>query len=278
MQTSGLKPVKKTIKKTAKKVTWDDIQAGFKELEKSQEKIQKSQDEAWKAIRETQQAIKETHGNIFGLDNAKEEAWRAIRETQQAIKETQKNIFGFDNAKEEAWKAIRETQQAIKETHGNIFGLNKSKDEAWVAIKETQKNIGGLSNTLGSIVERILTPGLPEKFKKFGYNFNRIASYSYAAGVYAQIDGMLENGSQAIAVEVKTTLRQADIDDHLVRMEKIRKYADEHGDKRQFMGAMAATITDETTRNYALKKGLFVIEPSGEDVKVTKPEAEPRVW
>jgi len=41
---------------------------------------------------------------------------------------------------------------------------------------------------------------------------------------------------------------------------------------------MAATITDEPTKNYALKKGLFVIEPSGEDVKVTKPDTEPRVW
>jgi len=27
-----------------------------------------------------------------------------------------------------------------------------------------------------------------------------------------------------------------------------------------------------------LKQGLFVIEPSGEDVKVIKPETEPRVW
>ena len=187
LQTSGLKPVKKTVKKIAKKVTWDDIQAGFKELEKVQK-------------------------------------------------------------------------------------------ETWKAIKETQKNIGGLNNTLGSMVEHILTPGLPQKFKKFGYSFTRIASYKYAAGVWAQIDGMLENGTQAMAVEVKMTLRHADIDDHLVRMEKVRKYADEHGDKRQFIGAIAAIITDESTREYALKKGLFVIEPSGEDVKVIKPEKEPRVW
>jgi len=26
------------------------------------------------------------------------------------------------------------------------------------------------------------------------------------------------------------------------------------------------------------EKGLFVIEPSGEDVKVTKPETEVRIW
>jgi hypothetical protein len=174
------------------------------------------------------------------------------------------NFEKIQKSQDEAWAAIRETQQAHKETEK--------------AIRETQKNIGGLNNTLGSIVEHLLTPGLPQKFKKLGYHFNRIATYKFAEGVYAQIDGMLENGNQAIAVEVKTTLRQADIDDHLNRMEKIRKYADEQGDKRQFMGAMAATITDKSTREYALKKGLFVIEPSGEDVKVTKPETEPQVW
>jgi len=41
---------------------------------------------------------------------------------------------------------------------------------------------------------------------------------------------------------------------------------------------MATSITDEDAENYALKKGLFVIEPNGEDVKVTKPKAEPRIW
>ncbi len=163
--------------------------------------------------------------------------------------------------------------------------LQKSQDEAWAAIretqqavKETQKNVGGLNNSLGSMVEHILTPSLPQKFKKFGYSFTRIASYKYAAGVWAQIDGMLENGTQAMAVEVKLTLRQIDIDDHIKRMEKIRKFADEHGDNRQFIGAIAAINIDETTKKYALKKGLFVIEPSGEDVKVTKPDTEPRVW
>jgi hypothetical protein len=219
LQTSGLKPARKT----AKKVTWDDVEAGFERLQKLHEENEKT------------------------LKKARDEAWAAIRETQQAHKETEKT-------------------------------LKKAQDEAWAAIRETQKNVGGLSNSLGSIVERLLTSNLPQKFKKFGYKFNRIASYSYAAGVYAQIDGMLENGSQAVAVEVKTKLRQSDVDDHLIRMEKIQKHADEHGDKRQFMGAMAAFITDESTKNYALKQGLFVIEPSGEDVKVTKPETEVRVW
>jgi len=193
------------------------------------------------------------------IKSARKPVKKTVKKTAKKVTwdEIQQGFKEIEKVQKEAWKAIRETQQAVK---------------------ETQKNIGGLSNSLGSMVEHILTPGLPKKFKKLGYSFNRIATYKFAEGVYAQIDGMLENGTQAVVVEVKTTLRQMDIDNHLVRMEKIRKHADEHGDKRQFMGAMAATIIDEATRNYALEKGLFVIEPSGEDVKVTKPEVEPRVW
>jgi hypothetical protein len=210
---SAQEPVKRAVRKTTKKVTWDDIQEGFREIQELHKITEKTLN-------------------------------KAIEETNKAHKETEKTLN----------KAIEE----------NKITLNKA--------------IGGLSNTLGSLVEHIMTPDLPQRFKKLGYSFSRIATYKYTEGVYAQIDGMLENGEQAIAVEVKTTLRQADIDEHLVRMEKIRKYADEHNDKRQFMGAIAATITDKSTREYALKKGLFVIEPSGENVKVTKPEGEVRVW
>jgi predicted nucleic acid-binding Zn-ribbon protein len=191
----------KALKKAPKKVTWDDIQAGF-------DKLQKSQDEAW----------------------------AAIKETQRAHKETEK------------------------------------------AIKDTQKNIGGLSNTIGSLTEHIMTPALPRKFKQFGFAFNQITTIKYAENVYAEVDVLLENGDQAMVVEVKTTLRLEDIDDHLDRMEKVRKHADEKGDKRQFFGAIAAAIADKSIKKYALKKGLFFIEPTGENVTVTKPEIEPRVW
>jgi len=200
-----------------------------------------------------------------------------VKKTKKSPRQTKgMKTSGLKPVKKTVKKSVKKITQA--DIEANFDRIQKSQDEAWKAIRETQKNVGGLSNTLGSIVERILTPGLPQKFKKFGYSFTRIASYSYAAGVWAQIDGMLENGTQAIAVEVKTKLQQTDIDEHLERMEKIRKYANEHGDNRHFMGAMATLITDENAKNYALKQGLFIIEPSGEDVKVTKPETEPRVW
>jgi hypothetical protein len=179
-----------------------------------------------------------------------DDVWAAMWEIQELHKETE--------------KAIKETQAAHKETE-----------------KTLNKAIGGLSNTLGSLVEHIMTPDLPRKFRQFGFTFDRITTVKWADGkgnIYTEIDGLLENGNQAMVVEVKTTLRHEHIDDHLERMERVRKYADDHGDKREFLGAMAATITDKDTREYALSKGFFVIEPSGEDVKITRPVSEPKVW
>jgi hypothetical protein len=214
-----------------------------------------------KTTKATQKPVKKTVKK-----NTKKLTWDDIqegfKELQELHKETEKTLN----------KAIEKTNKAIEETEKTLTKAHKETE------KTLNKAIGGLSNTLGSLVEHIMTPNLPQKFKKLGFSFNRIATYKFAEGVYAQIDGMLENGEQAVAVEVKTTLRHIDIDEHLVRMEKIRKYADEHNDKRQFMGAIAATITDKSVREYALKNGLFVIEPSGENVKVTRPMEEPRIW
>jgi len=225
-----------------------------------------------KTIRTTQKPVKKT-----AKKTAKKITWDDIHE---GFKELQQ-------ANKELWELHRETEKTLnnaissteKTLNNAISSTEKTLNESFRNTEKTlNKAIGGLSNTLGSLVEHIMTPGLPKKFKQLGFSFNRIASYKYAEGVYAEIDALLENGTQAVVVEVKTTLRHDDIDDHLKRMEKVRKYADEHGDKRQFMGAIAATITDESTREYALKKGLFIIEPSGENVKVTKPVTEPRIW
>jgi len=188
---------------------------------------------------------------------------------KKTAKKTQKKV-----TLEDVWATIDEIGKAHKE-------LEKAQKETEKAIKDTQRNIGGLNNTVGSLVEHIMTPDLPRKFKQFGFTFDRVTTVKWADGkgnIYTEIDGLLENGNQAMVVEVKTTLRHEDIDDHLKRMERVRKYADDHGDKREFFGAMAAMIIDKDTKAYALSKGFFIIEPSGEDVKVTKPVSAPKAW
>jgi hypothetical protein len=122
-----------------------------------------------------------------------------------------------------------------------------------------------------------MTPDLPRKFKALGFSFDRITTVKWADGkgnIYTEIDGLLENGNQAMAVEVKTSLRRNDIDE---RMERVRKYADEHGDRRDFQGPW---IHDNGPEDQGIRPvdGVFVMEPSGEDVTITKSVSGPNVW
>jgi hypothetical protein len=227
------KTAQKPAPKVAKRITMDDIWAGFDRFQKGMEEIREAHKELEKAHAEAVKSFRETHV----------ETVKSFRETHA-----------------ETEKTLRDANSLTEKT------LNKA--------------IGGLSNTVGALVEHFMTAGLPKKFKQFGFTFDRITAIKWADGennIYTEIDGLLENGNQAMAVEVKTTLRNEDIDDHLDRMEKVRKYADLHGDKREFLSAIAATIVSKSSKEYALKKGLFVIEPAGEDVKITKPVSE-KIW
>jgi hypothetical protein len=89
---------------------------------------------------------------------------------------------------------------------------------------------------------------------------------------------MLENGEKAMAVEVKTQLTLERINKHIERLEKIRKYADLHGDKRTFLGAVAGVVVADEARDYALNQGFYLIEPSGENFNITPPNGKPKEW
>ena len=92
-----------------------------------------------------------------------------------------------------------------------------------------------------------------------------------------ELDALLVNGTKAMIVEVKSKLKKEYVNDFLDKMETVRRYADLKDDVRHFYGAMAAMTTEKTVVNYALDKGLYMIMPSGENVKITKPVSE-KVW
>jgi hypothetical protein len=63
-------------------------------------------------------------------------------------------------------------------------------------------------------------------------------------------------------------------------MEKLRKYADLHNDRRVYFGAVAGVVFSEGEKTYALKKGFYVIEPSGDTFSIIEPKGSyhPREW
>jgi hypothetical protein len=98
--------------------------------------------------------------------------------------------------------------------------------------------------------------------------------------IVAEIDVTLENGDKVMIVEVKSKPTTEDVNDHIQRMEKVRRHAGLHGDKRKFLGAVAGMVVNDAMRDCILGHGFYVIIPSGDTFNITVPEGKyhPREW
>jgi hypothetical protein len=183
--------------------------------------------------------------------------WRLIMPATQTRRPADANPPTFESV----WAALQETDRIVK---------------------ENAKQIGKLGNRFGEMVEYMVVPGLQEKFREFGFVFEKANSGTrvkdYVNDLHFEIDIMLENGDKAMLVEVKTKLTTEDVQDHVVRLEKMRAYADLHGDKRVFLGTVAGVVLTSNVKEYALGQGLYVIEPSGETFNITPPNGKPKEW
>jgi hypothetical protein len=176
---------------------------------------------------------------------------------------------------DDVWATIERIGNAHEE-------LEKAHRETEKAVQETQRIVGDLGNRFGDLAERTLLPDLVDHFERIGLSFGKLSHNvkwkKKAYNLSMELDALLENGKQAMVVEVKAKLDKADVDEQIGRMEKVRRYAAMDGGSRQFYAAMAAMTAADKAIEYALGKGFYLIMPSGEDVRITEPTSEPRVW
>jgi hypothetical protein len=159
--------------------------------------------------------------------------------------------------------------------------LTREHEETERMVKELSKNIGGLNNSMGRFVEEMVSANLWEKFKALGYEFTKGGPVKFRENdqVIAQADAFLENGEYAMLVEVKTDLKEEDVDEHIERIEKVRQYMDKRNDKRKLVAAVAGAVAPDNVRMYALKRGLYVLVQSGDSVAVLDaPGFKAREW
>ncbi|MDR2499967.1 MAG: hypothetical protein LBD37_02655 [Treponema sp.] len=219
---------------------------------------------------ETTQAIHEWRA-------AADEIWAVLNRTAQIQEE-------IDHQLKETARQMRERQEAtdrqMKETNRQMKETNRQMKET---DRQLNKRFGELTNRFGDMVEYMVLPNLLTKFEELGFAFtqaNRTKIEDKKHGIFMEIDALLENGDKVMAVEIKIKPSVEDINDHVERMEKLRRYADLRGDRRKYRGAVAGVVFGGGEKTYALKKGFYVIEPSGDTFAITEPQGNyhPHEW
>jgi len=146
-------------------------------------------------------------------------------------------------------------------------------------------DVGGLHNSMGDLIETLFMPHLGEKFDSYGYNlkrmFRRVPIYDDDNRVRSDIDILLSNTTVCMAVEVKRWLETTDhVDRHIKRMQLIRQYPPAEVKGKKLLGAIVGAAVTPEAREYAEQSGFFVLEFSGEDVRLLEPPKgfQPKEW
>jgi predicted AAA+ superfamily ATPase len=137
--------------------------------------------------------------------------------------------------------------------------------------------MGYLSNRFGELAEHLVAPNIHKRFNELGYHFDAVAPGGYVIRddndkVKAEVDILLENAEYLMAVEVKAKVHLKDIEHHIKRIEILREYRNKRSDRRKIQGAIAGAIFGNTEKQAAFAAGFYIIEQTGDTVKITIPE------
>jgi hypothetical protein len=198
------------------------------------------------------------------LIEAQKETDRRFQETERLLREQS----------QETERLLREQSQAAEHRFQETERLLKEQSQ------RVDEQLGQLGNRLGEFVEWQVRPAAVKLFQARGVNVHELypgASAQRPEGSI-EIDLLVVNETEAVVIEVKSKLSQADVDEHLERLAKFKQLMPRYRDVRA-LGAVAGMVVPEEVARYAYRKGLFVLAQSGDSVVILNDDQfRPRAW
>ena len=239
-----------------------DLQALIQSIEAEQRAIESLR----KTIEADHQARQETAEKIAKAAEESNRKWDELRELQsQSIQRMERSIDQSTENAEKIAKAAEESNRKWDELRElqsqSIQRMERSIDQS---IAKAVNQIAGLFTTQwGQLVESLVEPGCVEQFRKIGIDISRTMQRIERAdpdGRQMEIDVLLVNGKEIVAVEVKAKLKVVNVEKHEENLGRFREVFHEYQDK-EVLGAVAALSFDSDSDKYAWRRGMFVLKP-----------------
>jgi len=199
------------------------------------------------------------------------DVWRMFQETDRQLKERAAETDRLLKERAaESDRKFQETERVMKERAA----------ETATVIKNLSKRLGDIGNRLGEFVEHMVSPAVVRLFQARGIEVHEVYPGVEAkrGGEAIEIDLLVVNDGTLVAVECKSKLTQEHVDDHLSRMEKLKRLLPLYK-SHQALGAVAAMVMSDAVKDYALGHGLFVLRQNGDSIEIGNPEGfTPTVW
>jgi len=183
------------------------------------------------------------------------------------------------------WATIIKGEEKMDEQRERIDLLTANIDKLGKKVDRITTDVGGLHNSMGELIETLFASHLEEKFDAYNYGLKqwrrRVPIYDENSRLRSDIDILLSNTTVCIAVEVKRWLEtEKDVDQHIKRMQLIQQYQPIEVQGKRLLGAIVGAAVRPEAREYAEKNGFFVLELTGEDVRLLESpkDFQPKEW
>ena len=190
-----------------------------------------------------------------------------FRESEQERKEYQRlSQQTFEQYRQTAEQEMAKLRETVEQT-------NKQ-------VAQTNKQVGGLTSRWGEFVENLIKPAAARLFQEKGIEVHltalRVTGQDDKGSI--EIDILVENTTEVVAIEVKSHLEVRDVKKFLQTLERFKKAFPKHKNDKLY-GAVAGIKIDERVNEYAIQEGLFLIQPAGDSVIIANSHNfEPKTW
>ncbi|CAK0772313.1 conserved hypothetical protein [Gammaproteobacteria bacterium] len=191
---------------------------------------------------------------------------RRFQETDRKFQETDRKFQDTDRKFQETDRKFQDTDRKFQETDAKI--------------KQVNVQIGNLGNRLGEFVEEMVLPSALRVLQGRGIEVHAIYPRARAKRKTGgtEIDLLLINTTDAVAIEVKSALGIDHVNEHLERMDRFKVLFPHHA-HLNVHGAVAGMVVPEEVAAYAVKCGLFVLVPAADTMQLfNTPEFQPKTW
>ena len=228
--------------------------------------------------------LRELKDLIAGLALENQKLSQENQKTAAAQQKTEDAIASFIEETEAAQRKTeasqRKTEAAIasftKETKAVITSFTK---ETKASQKQLRRELGGMGRTQGEIAEDLFGRSLISLMIKREIVLDQVIQRLKDFGT-KEYDVVGLNSTKVVLLEVKTKLRQQDVEDFLnEKLAAFRQDFPKYGD-RDIIGAVGALVVKEEISDYATSRGLYVFTQNGEDNAeiVNPPDFEPKLY
>ena len=185
------------------------------------------------------------------------------RKFQQLFQETDRKFQDTDRKFQDTDRKFQETERVLREKLDRVTNA-----------------IGKLGNRLGDFIEDAVRPAAVRLFRERGIEVHEVHQQVSAArgGEGIEVDLLVVNDQDAIAIECKSLLSVDDVNEHRERLAKLKRLLPAYASKRM-LGAVAAMVIPDEVATYAMRQGFFVIGQSGEQLVIRNdPSFQPKGW